>query len=87
MQTLGVKGIPDYSRGSRSFCKSRVVGKSTTANLNRESTRINDPPTCFHTLTIYIWGPDNIPASGNFNYFFGAFCIIRTVIIMIELLK
>ena len=49
--------------------------KSATAHINRESTRHNDPETCFHTLAIDIWGPMNTPALGKVSYvLLGAVC-------------
>ena len=75
MSTLGIKGIHvNYTHGSRMFCRSCDVAKSTIANINHGSTRIDDLDTCFHTLAIDIWGPIKTPSIGNFSYVFGAVC-------------
>ena len=53
MSTLGIKCLLVHcTRGSRAFYKACVVAKSTIANINRESTRADDPDTCFHTLAV-----------------------------------
>ena len=75
MSTLGIQGIPVYcTHGSRIFYRSCALAKSTTTNINRGSTRIDDPDTCFHTLAIDIWGPVDTPSIGNFSYMFGVVC-------------
>jgi len=53
MSTLGIKGIPiNYIHASRDFCRLCVVAKSIVANINRESTRANDPDTYISTKDI-----------------------------------
>ena len=75
MSTLGIKGIPaNCTHGSRAFCRSCVVAKSSVANVNRASPRTRDPMTCFHTLANDIWGPVNTPSIGNISYVFGDVC-------------
>jgi hypothetical protein len=72
MSTLGIKGIPaNYTRGSHMFCRLLAISKSNTASINRVSTRINDPDTCFYTLAIDIWGLVNTPSIGNVSDVFG----------------
>jgi len=87
MLTLRIQGIPiNFTYGSRALCISCVVAKSTVANTNRDSTRTDDPDTCFHTLAIDIWGPVNTPSIGNFSYVVGAVCY-KSAFIMAELIK
>jgi hypothetical protein len=51
--TLGVKGIlANCTYGLRAFYRSCVVAKSNVANINRESTRSNDPNTFFTYLQL-----------------------------------
>jgi len=87
MSALGIKGIPEnYSRGMRNFCRSCVVSKSTTADINRDSTRDHDPESCFHTLVVDIYRPVRCPSIGSFSYVLGAVCF-KSAFIMAELLK
>ena len=87
MSALGIKGIPEhYPLGKNHFCTSCAVSKSTTADINRVSTRDHDPDSCFHTIAIDIWGPVNCPSIGNFSYVLGAVCC-KSAFIMVELLK
>ena len=75
MSTLGIKVIPDNcTHGSRAFCISCDVAYYIVANINRASTRTDDPYHCFHTFAIDIWGPVNTPSIVNFSYAFGAIC-------------
>ena len=87
MSTFGIKGIHvNCTHGSRAFCRSCDVAKSTVANINRESTRIDDPDNCLHTLTIDIWGPVNTLSIENFSNIFGHVCC-KSAFIMVELIK
>jgi hypothetical protein len=87
LSALGVKGIPkNYSRGMRIFCRSCDVSKSTTVDINRESTRDHDPESCFHTLVVDIYRPVRCPSIGSFSYVLGAVCF-KSAFIMAELLK
>ena len=75
MSSLGIKGIPNCTHGSRPFCRLYVVAnKSTIAKINRESMRINDFATFFRTLAIDIRELVNTPSIGNFSYVFGSSC-------------
>ena len=66
-----------FRRSCVVLCRSCVAAKSPTANINRGSTRIDDPDTCFHTLAIGIWGPVNTPSIGNFSYLVPYFINLR----------
>ena len=68
------------------FCQCCVMGKSTVANINRQSSRDHDPPVCFHSMAVDLWGPLPQKAIGGYLYVLGAICF-RTNYHLAELLK
>jgi hypothetical protein len=72
--------------GSHIFCRSCDVSKSTTAKINRVSTRNYDPNTCFLTLAIEIRGPVDTTSIGNFSYVFGVVWY-KFAFVMVELIN
>ena len=82
-----IKGIPKHAgETSISFCKPCALSKATKANVNRNSTRDDDPDDPLDTVSLDIWGSMQTPTHAGEHYVLGA-CCHTTGLVFAELLK
>jgi hypothetical protein len=88
LERLGIKGVTGYSKLlAAHFCPSCAIGKSKVTDINRQSTRGNDPLAPFHTIALDIWGTMSSPdINGNNKWVLGAACY-KTATILCALMK
>ena len=87
LAAMRIPGLPSSGMFSPlPFCSSCTLGKSTVADICRDSSRHSDPPLPFHTMAIDIWGPVHQSAIGGYRWALGCICF-RSGYHLAELLK
>ena len=87
LAAMRIPGLPSSGMFSPlPFCSSCTLGKSTVADICRDSTRHSDPPLPFHTMAIDIWGPVHQSAIGGYRWVLGSICF-RSGYHLAELMK
>ena len=77
LAAMNISGVPkSVLTQPLPFCKCCVMGKSTVADICRQSTRNHDPPTCFYMMAIDLWGPVDCSAIGGYKWVIGAVCYL-----------
>ena len=77
LAAMHLSGIPQQSLSQPlPFCRCRVLGKSTVADISRRPTRHNDPRVCFYMMAADLWGPVDTAAIGGYKYVLGAICYL-----------
>ena len=77
LAAMNISGVPQAAlTQSLPFCRCCVLGKSTVADICRQSTRQHDPPTCFYMMAVDLWGPVDTAAIGGYKYVFGGICYL-----------
>ena len=77
LSAMKVPGIPGSGMFQPlPFCRCCALGKSTVADICRQSTRDHDPPTCFFMMAVDNWGPVDTSAIGGYKHVFGAICYL-----------
>ena len=87
LDKLGVRGALGFAKlPDMQLCPSCAIGKSRVADINRKSTRDNDPSESFHTVALDVWGPMSTPDPNGNRWALGASCY-KTSSILCSLMK
>jgi len=87
LNKLGVRGALGFAKlPDMQLCPSCAIGKSRVADINRKSTRDNDPLEPFHTAALDIWGPMSATDLNGNRWALGAACY-KTSSVLCPLMK
>jgi len=87
LNKLGARGALGIAKlHGMELYPSCAIGKLRVADINRKSTRDNDPFEPFHTVALDIWGPMSTPDFKGNKWAVGAACY-KTLSILCSLIK
>jgi hypothetical protein len=88
LDTLGVRGALGFAKlPDMHLCPSCAIGKSRVADIDRKSTRDNDPSEEFHRVALDIWGPMSTPDLNENKWALGAAACYKNTSVRCSLMK